>query len=1056
MSNDTKCFAEKTFQENFVNELKKYSWDAPDELNGNLQHVTVETLINNWRRELNRLNAEILEGVDLTDTEFRQVLSKVRRINNSYDAAKLLAVENGKGKIEGISRDDRLNVKRKNITLTIFRRAQVLGGDSTYQIAREVTTNKGNRFDIVLLLCGLPLINIEQKRADKNLDEAFGQFLRYYKDGEYSNNFMAFSQMMVITSEISTEYFATPKSAAAFNRAFCFHWTDQNNRIINDWREITATLLKIPMAHQMVGDYLVINHSTDPSECYHMLMRPYQVYALQAIELAAKGMDNDARLPHGGYVWHTTGSGKTVTSFKTALFLATKGGFDKVVFLVDRRELDKNTVKSFLSYAEYEGKNKVFPTKTTRSLRNHLNNNKGIIITTTFKLHSLVKELEESHDESLNNMKIIFIIDEAHRTTMGFMMKTIMEFFHKQGLFFGFTGTPLFDKNKIHGLIADDATYIRYKRLLELTDKFLDDSADGSRELQNGKLVVNTTEKLFGLPLHEYKIDEAIRDRNVLGFHIDYLNTGEFESYDSLREKLFEELKEETPDKPDKEIRRELLKLTEEQLELESKKRGIVLYQDETHIPRVVQTILKDWDFQSQDRMFNAILTTGRISRAIQYWQEFQKQQQDSPHPLNVAVTFSFGNENDQDNIAVKEAQAIFDSYRQITELEFKLHGSKNGAKEYFEDLIERAQKGGSGRDPKNVDLVIVADQLLTGYDSRYLNTLYVDQNLKLQGLVQAYSRTNRIYGKEKEFGTVINFMWPKLTEASVDAALILYGSGQKSDRSPAIVDTYDIAVIKLAACVDSMVKTLKEPSAWATLENDEEQKVAFINAYKETSAQMNKVHQYYEYEWHSDHFKLDEHTWKQYIGAYRNLTGETIIPPLSPRAIRDLQTGTNLVGYQEITSQFILQRIGERAHLDRQEAPLDQESLRLILEQIEELSSMGQAILASTIRQFVEEIQIGKVQLTSDMEKLFHEWTQANLRSEIAKFCEEWKIDADIVYKAFLAYDVLKDGHNIPRVNEIIDSVNMDHIDDAFDHNYKLMSILPDWFKNLKNKYMF
>ncbi len=226
--------AEKTFQENFVSELKKYKWSAPDFLNGNKQRVTVDDLINNWRKELNRINADQLEGVKLTDSEFQQVLAKVNNIDNSYEAAKILAIEDGKGKIDGIYREDNPNITKKQITLTIFKKAEVRGGDSSYQVAREVETDKGNRFDIVLLINGLPLINIEQKRTDKDLNEAFGQFQRYYRDGEYTNNFMVFSQMMVITSEVKTRYFATPKSIDDFNPSFVFNWSAKNYRGLLD------------------------------------------------------------------------------------------------------------------------------------------------------------------------------------------------------------------------------------------------------------------------------------------------------------------------------------------------------------------------------------------------------------------------------------------------------------------------------------------------------------------------------------------------------------------------------------------------------------------------------------------------------------------------------------------------------------------------------------------------------------------------------------------------------------------------------------------------------
>ncbi|HZK18116.1 MAG TPA: type I restriction endonuclease, partial [Clostridia bacterium] len=354
MSSHKKTASERNFQERFVREMEKYRWRAPDELDGNKQKVSVNDLVNFWRSELNRINADMLEGVPLTDKEFQQVLAKVGRIDNSFEAAKVLAMEGSIGKVDGIYRDNNPKVTRKQITLTIFKKAQVSGGDSSYTIAREVSTPNGNRFDIILLINGLPLINIEQKRADKSLTEAFYQFKRYYSDGEYSNNLMAFSQMMVITSEVATRYFATPKTINDFNLSFVFGWADKYNHPVNDWREVVAKFLMIPMAHQMVGDYLIIDEAKDEENRRHMIMRPYQVYALQAVEGAAFGWDNEDRIPHGGYVWHTTGSGKTITSFKTALFLSTRGGFDKVIFLVDRRELDRKTGENFKAYSTYE------------------------------------------------------------------------------------------------------------------------------------------------------------------------------------------------------------------------------------------------------------------------------------------------------------------------------------------------------------------------------------------------------------------------------------------------------------------------------------------------------------------------------------------------------------------------------------------------------------------------------------------------------------------------------------------------------------------------------
>ena len=477
----------------------------------------------------------------------------------------------------------------------------------------------------MLLINGLPLINIEQKRTDKTLDEAFGQFKRYYRDGEYTNNFMVFSQMMVVTSEIETRYFATPKTLKDFNPAFVFHWSlvrkrqDDGkflgHRILTNYQEVIKNFLNIPIAHQMVGDYLIIDEDKLEENRRHMLMRPYQVYALQAVENAAFGWDNDDRIPHGGFVWHTTGSGKTITSFKTAQFLATRTEFDKVVFLLDRRDLDDQTSEAFKAYSVYESVN-VDDTKSTYQLRRQLMSAKsGIVVTTTFKLYNLVESLVKGQDDSLKEKKIIFIIDEAHRTTMGDMMAKIKEYFFQNGLFFGFTGTPLFDENKAKGKVNERSE------------------------------LINTTEKLFGPLLHQYTIDEAIADGNVLGFHVDYINTGEFRNYDDLREQLIKSLSEKHPGKGEKAIAREVYKWDDLEVETKASEEGILIYQDETHIPRVVEEVLDGWQEQSQNGEFNAILTAAYKERVIAYYHEFKKQIaekfKDGEAKPNVAMTFS-------------------------------------------------------------------------------------------------------------------------------------------------------------------------------------------------------------------------------------------------------------------------------------------------------------------------------------------------------------------------------------------------------------------------------
>ena len=1022
-----KTSAERNFQERFVRELEKYRWIAPDELDGNKRNVTVKDLIDHWREELNRINADQLEGIELTDNEFSQVMAKVSQIDNSFEAAKVLAMEGSTGKIDGIYRDDNPKVTRKQITLTIFKKAEVRGGDSSYKIAREVSTPNGNRFDIVLLINGLPLINIEQKRSDKTLDQAFYQFKRYYKDGEYVNNFMVFSQMMIITSEVATRYFATPKSINDFNLSFVFGWANKYNKPINNWEDIVANFLMIPMAHQLVGDYLIIDEAEEEENRRHMIMRPYQVYALQAVEGAAFGWDNDDKTPHGGYVWHTTGSGKTITSFKTALFLSTRGGFDKVVFLLDRRELDKKTSENFKAYAAYESVS-VDDTKHTYHLRKQLlSPKKGIVVTTTFKLSSLVKELVETKNLGLSEKKIVFIIDEAHRTTMGQMMGNIKNYFKKNSLFYGYTGTPLFDENEITGMVNEKSE------------------------------VIDTTEKLFGPELHKYTIDEAIADGNVLGFHVDYINTGEFSNYEDLRQEIGEQILEENPELSTKEIERMIVAWTDLEIEKEARKRKLLVYQDETHIPRVVKEILSNWEEQSQERHFNAILTVAYKERVIAYYNEFKRQLEDQANKINIAMTFSFGNEDEVDNVPFEIIEMMFKDYAKFTGIEFISGDRRRGEDAYFEDIAARGTRGGSGRNKKNIDLIIVADQLLTGYDSRFLNTLYVDRDLKLQSLIQAYSRTNRIYGKNKEFGTIINFKYPKITEELVDTALKLYGSGGTSSK--VIVEHYETAVEKFYLTVQEMIESLPNPTDWEELKRNDEGEELFILSFKDANDQLRLVTQYYEYEWDDATFGIDEHSWQKYVGAYKNLTFKEGQPP-EDEPIIPLVGKTKLSGTQVIDANHIISLIDSKVKVDKGVQTVDSETLRIIYQQIQELSDMGDDEQAKLLKEFVDtELSEGKLSSDLNFDESFDNWKKDRMVKEIKEFAKDWGIDESILYKSVSQYSIVQED-TIPYITELTGSVDFESArnqssENQLSHIINLVNEqLPDWIVEIKQKY--
>ncbi len=370
---------------------------------------------------------------------------------------------------------------------------------------------------------------------------------------------------------------------------------------------------------------------------------------------------------------------------------------------------------------------------------------------------------------------------------------------------------------------------------------------------------------------------------------------------------------------------------------------------------------------------------------------------------------------------------------------------------------MERVTRGGSGRNKKNIDLVIVADQLLTGYDSKRLNTLYVDRKLELQSLVQAYSRTNRIFGKNKEFGTIINFKYPRLTKQTVETALKLYGSGGSSSK--AIVDTYIVAVEKFNVKALEMIKSLPEPSDWQEIKDDKEKKDKFILAFKDAAEQLNLVEQYYEYKWDDDEFGIEEHTWLKYRGAYRNLTRNDEPSDPMKNIIKPLVGKTKLAGTQVIDAAHILELIGSKVSNVDGKQTVDGETLRIIYEQIQELSDMGEDNKAHLLKEFVDtELVPGKLSYDSNFDDAFDIWKQEKLKANINELADEWGIDRDWLYKSVNAFSVGQ-AEVIPYRDELAQNVDYDRATDKsagskLKHMMNLTQRLPELMAEMKQKY--
>lgn len=741
---------ESDFETAVINLLKTKGWEDTV-----LKNYTEKQLIRNWADilfENNRIR-DRLNDYPLTDGEMQQIIEQIETLKTPM---RLNSFING-GSVS-VKRDNPDDVEHlgKEISLKIYDRKEIAAGQSRYQIVQQPKFPtkspilNDRRGDLMLLINGMPVIHIELKKSGVPVSQAANQIEKYADEGIFTGLF-SLVQIFVAMNPDETLYFANPGSEGSFNPNYYFHWADFNNEPMNDWKQICSTLLSIPMAHQMIGFYTV----ADDSDGILKVMRSYQYYAANKIsDKAAKTKwQNDNQL--GGFVWHTTGSGKTMTSFKSAQLIATSKDADKVVFLMDRIELGTQSLKEYRNFAgagltEQQKANTVQETEDTHVLVGKLRSTNPadtLIVTSIQKMSNISGDndsLKKDDVEKINEKRLVFIIDECHRSTFGNMLLTIKHTFPK-AIFFGFTGTPIQDENQ--------------KKM-------------------------NTTFTVFGDELHRYSIADGIRDGNVLGF--DPYKVLTFKDKD-VREKIA--------------LEKAKAKDVQEALEDEDKKevflhymndvpmagyytsdgryeKGIEdylpnsQYRTETHQSMVVKDIAENWNTHSLYGKFHAIFATSSIPEAIEYYRQFK----DIP---NLKVTALFDPSIDNNGgVKVKEdgLKEIVEDYNQMYGQDYTIPTFAKMKKDIAARLAhkkpyERIEK----ETDKQIDLLIVVDQMLTGYDSKWINTLYLDKMLKYEGLIQGFSRTNRLFGKDKRFGIIKYYRRPHTMEKNIEAAVKLY-----------------------------------------------------------------------------------------------------------------------------------------------------------------------------------------------------------------------------------------------------------------------------------------
>ena len=731
---------ENKFEDAVINLLvKEKGWSG-----GVINYPTEEDLIQNWADILFKINNEVdrLNGVPLNKGEINQLMNQINLLQspnqrNDFINGKYLIItrENEKDKLH----------YGKEMSLKIFDRNEIAAGSSIYQIARQPKLKKQDpierdrRGDFMLLINGLPVIHVELKRSGVSIDHAIYQLKSYMHENKF-RGFFSLIQIFIVMNPDDMRYFANPGSADNFNEDYYFYWSNFDNEIRVDWKTICSDFLSIPMAHQLIGYYTI----ADTRDGVLKVMRSYQIYATRRIVDRVWKKQNNAwaiKDQLGGYIWHTTGSGKTMTSFKSAELIAQLGYCDKVIFLVDRKTLAEQTVKEFEGFSNYE---EIFATENTDALLRILTDDKvgRLIVTSIQKMSNLVDGLADSRKlDQVKNKRLVFIVDEAHRSTFGSMMVDIKNTY-KDGLFFGFTGTPIHTK----------------------TDNLL------STEM--------TTADIFGTELHRYTLADGIRDKNVLAFDITKVETIPAME---LRKKyaLFKACARDVEDIIDDDdayaiyqeyMDQKLHPMTEIEKDL-----GNGPYETKIHRKKVVENILDSWVELNRKNNFSAIFATSSIKEAIEYWRLLKD------NPKKLKVTCIFDSSDDFTDFSIEKNDGLKDIISHYNEMYGKSFTiSTHGAfkSDVAKRLAQKDQYIGIKEEDK-LDMVIVVYQLLTGYDSKWVSILYLDKVLEMHNLIQGFSRTNRLNGLEKPHGTIRYYRKPALMEDNIKKAVKEY-SGDK------------------------------------------------------------------------------------------------------------------------------------------------------------------------------------------------------------------------------------------------------------------------------------
>ena len=868
---------------------------------------TEEDLLINLKSQL-----EVFNTTKFTDREFDKIINHLSK-GNIFAKAQTLR--------------DRYNLTRDDDTTQYIRFFDDQNSEANlYQVTNQVTIQGKyeNRYDVTLLVNGLPLVQIELKRRGIELKEAFNQIGRYQNHSfGYGASLFHYVQIFVISNGVDTKYFANnPRSSFKFT---CF-WAKEDNHKITDLTAFTKEFLKTPHIHKMIAHY-VIQNFTDKAL---MVLRPYQFYATESIINKVKTSKEN------GYIWHTTGSGKTLTSFKTSQLLQNNSEVKKVVFVVDRKDLDYQTIKEFNAFKE----GSVDGTDNTKSLVSQLSDDSKLIVTTIQKLNNAISSAKYSKTiEGLKDQRVVFIFDECHRSQFGETHKRITDFF-TQAQLFGFTGTPIF---------ADNAT-------------------------GNG-LGKRTTKDLFGDCLHKYVITDAIRDENVLRFNVEYL--GKYKKTDTGNQ-IFLDVDVEDID-------------TKEVLE------------DEGRIEKIVDYVISHHDIKTHNKKFSAVMAVSNIASLIKYYDIFKRKKDEGLTDLRVGTIFSYaaneansaadGGVDDEHDPSLATKEKAKHSREKLDEFIVdynKMYGQSYSTKNskdfdnYFKDLTKRMKERekDSFKDSDRLDILLVVNMFLTGFDAKKINTLYVDKNLKHHGLIQAFSRTNRILSEEKAHGNVVCF---RNLKAKTDEAITLFSNTEAIDTI--VLPPYQMVVDELQKAFDNL-NAITPTVQSVDLLKDEEEEAKFVQAFRQLMRIRNQLRSYSQYDW-SD-FPMSEQDFEDFKSKYLGIKEKYAHDKTKTSIINEIDFELELIHRDEINVAYILKLIAQLSQDNEEEYAKQKEQLIKMLS--------GDVTLRSK-RELIEKFINEQLPLIEDLDEVSNEfqkfWHDEKVMA-LAEICKEEQLDKE------------------------------------------------------------